>query len=133
MAQNGRKGTGGRKKAASPAPQPKKVAFDYVKSNYFRVVHCDGVVGGITPTGYLHMAAWNTRQPFPRQVVHELTPEGTMGREVDRTAREAEIIREIEVDLVFAPDMARVIIRWLEARLAELDKIAAGEKDDENQ
>ena len=130
MAQNGRKGQGGRKKTAAP-PESRKVAFDYIKSNYFRVIHCDGVVGGITPNGWIHMAPWNARQPYPQQVVHELTAEGKMGTEVSRTTRETDVVREIETDIVFAPDMARVIIRWLEKRLAELELLE--EKTEESE
>jgi hypothetical protein len=121
MAENGRKGAGGRKKTASP--KPRTVAFDYIKSNYFRVIHCEGVVGGITPGGFIHMAPWNARQPYPQQVVHELTAEDKMGKEVTRTTRETDIIREIETDIVFTPEMARVIIRWLEKRLSDIEEL----------
>lgn len=121
MAQNARKG-GGRKKAAPPA-EPRTVSFDYIKSNYFRVIHCDGVVGGISPSGWIRMAPWNARPPYPKQVVHEVTSEGKMGQEVARTTRETDIVRELEVDIVFTAEMARVIIRWLETRLQELEQL----------
>jgi hypothetical protein len=121
MAENERKGAGGRKKLAPPTPAT--IAFDYIKSNYFRVIHCEGIVGGITPGGFIHMAPWNARQPYPQQVVHELTADTKMGKEVHRTTRETDIVREIETDIVFTPEMARVIIRWLEKRLSELEEI----------
>jgi hypothetical protein len=120
MAQNRKKGTAERKKSAAAPPMPKKLSFDYIKSNFFRVIHCDGVVGGLTPNGWIHMAAWSSRQPFPQKVVHELTPEGTLGAEIDRTGREVTFIRELEADIVFSPAMAEVIIGWLQARVSEL-------------
>src|SRR5438132_987555 len=30
-------------------PQPDRVRFDYLKSGLFRIIHADGVVGGLTP------------------------------------------------------------------------------------
>ena len=35
------------------------VTFDYIKSNLFRVIHADGVWGGIAPTGKIHLSFFN--------------------------------------------------------------------------
>lgn len=124
MAENQRKGgRAGRRKKLSPAGPPEStVTFDYIKSNFHRVVQVDGVVGGITPNGMIHMAVWNQRQPYPRQVVHELT-EDRMGSQIDRTTRECDFVREIEVGLVLNYEMARVLVRWLEKRISDFEAV----------
>lgn len=135
MAQKRKKGVKTPEKGVTQKPET--VTFDYIKSNFFRVIHCDGIVGGLTPNGWIHMAAWSSRRPFPKQVVHELTSETKLGEELSSTSREVDFIREIEADIVFSPAMAEVIIRWLQKRLAELkstqDEDASAAKPEEQE
>ena len=120
MAQKGEKRAGKTTvKAASPLPTT--LTFDYIKSNHFRVIKVDGVVGGIAPNGEtIHMGVFNERTPYPQQVVHEVDQEGALGKEISRKSRDTTFIRELEAGLVFSPEMARVIIRWLERNLKRL-------------
>ena len=68
--------------------QPPKIVdaaeleFDFEKSNFFRVIHVDGVFGGISPgSNLLHMAIYNERQPLPKKVFHKLD-KGVLGQEI---------------------------------------------------
>jgi hypothetical protein len=122
MAQAGKAKKAGSKKATPP--ERESITFDYLKSNYFRVVRVNGVVGGIAPNGDIHMAVWNQRSPYPRQVVHAITADGELGPEISRTTRETDIVRELEAGLVFDASMARAIIKWLETRLSELSDLS---------
>src|SRR5579864_8214012 len=45
--------------------KPVSVCFHYVKSNYFRVIHADGMYGGLTPCGGIFFALYSDRQPLP--------------------------------------------------------------------
>ncbi len=105
------------------------ITFDYVKSNYFRVATVDGIVGGLTPNGGIHMAVWSQRLPYPRQVVHEVSEVGLLGIEVERTKRPTDVIREIEIGLVFSPEMARAMVRWLERQILEEAATHGGSDD----
>ena len=48
--------------------QEHEVAFDFIKSEYFRVIHADGALGGPTPQGLVHMAFYSERPPIPRRM-----------------------------------------------------------------
>ena len=80
------------------AKRPTEIAFDYIKSNFFRVIHADGAFGGLAPNGNIHMALFSERQAIPTKVVYSV--EGTgIGPEISdkREEREA-LVREVEVD-----------------------------------
>ena len=51
---------------------PKTIRYHYIKSNSFRIVHADGVYGGSTPKGYLHLDFFSERFPIPQLVEHSV-------------------------------------------------------------
>lgn len=106
---------------------PTEVAFDYVKSEFFRVVHSDGVIGGITPPGNLHFAFYSERPPIPKRAVHKVSPTGQLGEQVPEKAviRDA-FIREMDVDVVMSLAVAESFHAWLGQRIEDLKKVAAG-------
>jgi len=110
-----------------PAPSEEaveRVRFDYIKGNLFRVIHADGVVGGVTPRLNIHMDVWSERLPIPKQVVHEVKPDGTLGEELkhERTTRDA-IVREVEVGVVLDLALAKSIIQWLKEKVDQIEEI----------
>ena len=55
---------------------PSQLKFDYIKSNFFRIVYADGIYGGPTPRGSnLQMVFWSQRQAIPQQVIHKVNPD----------------------------------------------------------
>ncbi|HLW54414.1 MAG TPA: hypothetical protein VKW06_16380 [Candidatus Angelobacter sp.] len=52
--------------------KPVSVCFHYVKSNYFRVIHADGMYGGLTPCGGIFFALYSDRQPLPELTVQSV-------------------------------------------------------------
>ena len=130
MAQTGRK-RGERKKPVA-SPEKDSLTFDYMKSNFFRVVRVNGVVGGLTPNGEIHMGVWNQRVPYPRQVVHTIIEGEKLGPEIARTTRETDVIREVEAGLVFDANLARAMIAWLEKRLTEIAEFSSTRKAEED-
>lgn len=94
--------------------QTRKIKFDYIKSNYFRVLHVDGVSGGITPNFDIHIAFWNERPPIPNHVEYEEASDGGVVQRID--AREA-LIREVEVSMILNVETANIIIDWLQEQL----------------
>ena len=110
--------------------QPSKsIDFHFIKSNYFRVVHCDGVWGGSTPLGYLVMNVYSERHPIPQKVTKEITSEGGLGEDV-REGKQG-LVREVEVELVLDLSMAKSLIAWLEKHTKNLEKILQ-KKDEAN-
>jgi hypothetical protein len=116
---------------------PSVLNFDYLKSNLYRVIHADGVVGGVTLKGALTMSFWNERSPIPKRVTHLVnvdpeTKHGTLGEELPekRVVRDA-IVREVDVSVVMDYRTAVFFREWLDAHIARMkvvDELRA--KDD---
>lgn len=101
-------------------PVPDKVDFHYIKSNHFRVIHADGVYGGATPRGFIHMNFFSERTPIPQKVVQEVTATGQLGQEIGTEGKKG-IVREVEVGVVINIEHARSLIRWLEERIKPIE------------
>jgi hypothetical protein len=110
---------------------PKSIRLHYIKSVLFRVIHTDGVIGGLTPSLDIHMDCWSQRAAIPRETVHEVQEDGTLGKEIraQRVAREG-LIREVEAGLVFNAEVAKELIKWLQDKV---DKIAEIRKEKDEQ
>lgn len=103
----------------------KRIRFDYIKSQFFRVVHVDGIFGGTSPNGKsIRMSVWNERWPIPKQTVHEMDEFGNLLKEFveERIGRDA-IVREVEVDLAMDVDCAKQIRDWLSLKINQYDEI----------
>jgi hypothetical protein len=101
--------------------QPASVKFDFIKSNFFRVVYANGAYGGLSPYGEIRMAIYNDRAPIPKRTKQLVTTEGKLGDEVieSRVQRDA-IVREVEVDIVMTLDTARAMRSWLDDKIQKL-------------
>jgi hypothetical protein len=105
-------------------PEAKRVKFDYIKGNFFRVIHVDGIIGGIAPAqALITMAVWNERWPIPKQAVYGLQEDGSLGEEIleDRVTRKA-VVREVETELLMTIPTAKVIRDWLDEKIALYEK-----------
>lgn len=104
---------------------PKKsmtISFDYIKSNQFRVVHVDGVHGGVSPNGRsLQMSIFSERSPIPKREEYKLDA-GRLGERIAKEERDA-IIREVEVELLVSMDVAKRIVKWMEEKIKQLESI----------
>jgi hypothetical protein len=108
-------------KSAKKPPQV-KVNFNYIKSNQFRVIHADGIHGGITPKGNIQMALYSERQPIPQEESYQLLPSGQLGPLVDRKQRNA-IIREVEVEVLMDISVAKALKDWLQEHIETSETI----------
>src|SRR6266567_4154239 len=100
-------------------PSPSKIKFHYIKSNFFRTVRSDGVIGGLNPHADIVMNFYSERQPIPTEVVHEIKPDTMMlGSEVGRKMREG-IVREVEISISMNEVIATALRDWLSDRIKE--------------
>ena len=101
----------------------KKIAFHYIKSNQFRVVHVDGALGGITPTGDIFVSLYSQRGPIPQKTVQEVNESGEVGDEImeERVSRDG-LVREIEIGISVRPEVAKNLINWPQKKVEEYDK-----------
>ena len=104
--------------------EKQKIPFHYIKSNFFRVIHADGAVGGVTPSGDIFFSLWSQRNPIPKLVVHELGEEGTLGEELlsERETRQG-LVREVEIGVGMSPETARGLVEWLTKKLELIQKV----------
>jgi hypothetical protein len=102
---------------------PPEIAFDYIKGAFFRVVHADGVTGGIAPSGNIHMAFFSERGPIPQREVRSLNSDGIPGNLVpDKSIVRPAVVREVDVDVVMSLRVAEAIRDWLDRMTTELKK-----------
>ena len=101
--------------AKKPRPDaPPDIVFDYIKGNLFRVIHCDGVIGGVTPSGNLHMAFFSERPAIPRTQVHSRNEMGTLGPPIpERSEGRPGVVREMDIDVVISPRAVDALVDWL--------------------
>lgn len=106
---------------------PKSIPIHFIKSSQFRVVWADGMHGGITPRGLLHMAFFNERSPLPRQTEVDVNPDGTAetGRGERTVDSRKGIVREIEVDVLMNLETAESFRDWLSGKIEQLKKMGS--------
>lgn len=106
-------GTGG---VSSKVWRPEEVTFHYLKGPDFRTIHIDGAIGGITPSGFLHIAFFCERMAIPKTVKQKIKDDGTLGDEIDRDVREG-VVRQMEIDVVMGEEAVKNLKVWLDRKL----------------
>lgn len=111
----------------TPAKEtPSELPLHYIKSNFHRVIHADGIYGGGTPTlGNIVMHLFSHRIPWPEKAFND-----AFGREiVEKRISKPGIENEIEVSVIMDLNTARLMRQWLdstirnsEAQLANREK-----------
>jgi hypothetical protein len=109
---------------------PERIQYDYIKSQYFRTVHAEGIWGGITPRLGIHMDFWSERPSIPKHVAHEITSAGLIGKEIlSETINRSTIIREVEVGVTVDLGTAKQIIEWLQQRVDIIESALSQQQD----
>lgn len=100
-----------------------KIKFHYIKSNFFRVIHVDGVFGGVTPSADIFLALFSQRPPLPKMTVQAVLPDGNLGEEImtERDSKEG-IVREAEIGVNLDLAAAKALHVWLGERIELLEK-----------
>ena len=101
----------------------REAIVEYSKSNFYRVAHADGAVGGTTPQGFIRLAFFSERLIIPPHAEYDITEQG---QGLERGARPSDpstihIDRELEVDIVLSPQTATALIELLRTLLEQLE------------
>ena len=103
----------------------KTIHINYIKSNDYREVACDGALGSSTPAGKLWVAFYTERLPLPRIVRHELQQSAESSElRIDPNSPgvtidgRVGIVRNVEFGLYMSPEAARKLHEWLGEQLA---------------
>ena len=99
---------------------PATVSFDFIKGNFFRGIHVDGLWGGFTPHGLMALTFYSERFPIPNQTTHYIGPDYKLGEEIQsaRVTRSA-IVREAEVCVYMDMKVATSFRNFLNERISE--------------
>lgn len=102
---------------------PKKLQFHLIKSKLYRVVHADGVYGGVTPNLNVHMSFFSERTPLPKRLAYEILEDGDIGQE-DTSLRKAKrgIVREMEVGVLLDYGTAIALRAWLDNQIQAVER-----------
>ena len=96
-----------------------QIEFKYVKSNSYRVIHCDGVIGNITPRGVLHMTLFSERQELPSTGIRRIDWKTNTLDPEELQESEGCFERELEVDVMMGVQTAKELHDWLGEVLAQ--------------
>lgn len=115
-----------------PAGAKTTVAFDYIKGQFFRVIHADGAIGGPTPSGGIHMALFSERAAIPQRIVHEVGEDGRLGPLLPgQTLSRGSVVRELDVDIVMTLSVAQSVVNWLQTQINDVKAIRAANGENE--
>lgn len=109
---------------SSRAKKPTSIKFDYIKSNHFRVIHVNGVHGGVSIKGDgIQMALFNERTAIPKSETYSIehkkngaTLKGLLKAESRNT-----IVREVEVEAILDIATAKAFHGWLGEKIDQLE------------
>jgi len=114
-----------------PQKRSGELEFFYVKSTGFRVVHADGIHGGVVPTGkHLHMAFFNERNPIPKSQVYQ-AKDGRLGAKPIRVDEKDGIIREVEFEAIMTVSTAKAIRQWLDSVIQSAEMLQEQNRNDD--
>src|ERR1700680_4406862 len=100
----------------NPAPS---ITFHYIKSNSFRVIYTNGVIGGITPAREIFVSLFNERGALPKVVEQAILGSEKLGDEIRREGKEG-FVREMEVGVLMNARVAEDIANFLLERVRML-------------
>jgi hypothetical protein len=101
---------------------PKRLKFKHIKSNFFRVIHVDGIFGRVTPSSDICINLYSERWSIPNKLVYELDSEGSLEREVEEERDDINsVIREIDVSAVMSIETAKELVESLQLMIEAVE------------
>ena len=101
--------------------QEPQVIFEYAKAMGFRSVYADGVTGGLTPSGHIHITFYSERPPLPTRHVYKLNLDGSLGSEIpEQKPSRDPIVRDMQVDVLMTIHAAESLKNWLDQYIRNL-------------
>ncbi len=100
-----------------------EIRFTYIMGEGYRPVLVNGAHGGVSPRGEMVINFYHERPPLPETITHELSPDGTIGREVqpDPASVTNTMVRSVDVGIIMSYENARNFHLWLGERLKEME------------
>jgi hypothetical protein len=106
---------------------PRSVRYYYIKNALFRVVHVDGAIGGITPTGKVHCAFYSERPAIPQETEFKISDDGRLGDQLSIEGKHG-IIRELDFDIQMDLNTTVQLRDWLSKMIDDLKAVLGADK-----
>lgn len=102
-----------------------EVRFRYEIAEDYTPVYVNGAHGGVSPRGEIIINFYHERPPLPSAITHEITPAGTIGREIGQEPAEPvnTLCRAVAAGVILSYDNARNFHHWLGERLKEMESL----------
>ena len=95
---------------------PEEINIEFTTSSNHETFYANGVYGGITPRGDMHVDFVADRSERPKSQSFKINKNGSLGRQIDEKGGE-KIIRERQVSLYIKPENAFDIGAWMIAKV----------------
>jgi hypothetical protein len=89
---------------------PLSIKFHYLNGSFFRVIHVDGAIGGLTPSRDVFVSLFSQRAALPRMIELAVLPAGGLGGEISREGKEG-----IVMSANAAHDLATFLLEQVKA------------------
>jgi hypothetical protein len=116
------------KESAEDSQKSHDLLINYLKSHYFRVIHADGIWGGVSPRGNIHMSFYNERAALPDISRVTLSDQGQQVAP-ERYKSSSKIVREIEADVIIDLTTAKALSEWLLDKIQTLEGLIKEENE----
>lgn len=102
-----------------------EINFNYIFNYNYNPVYANGVQGGFSPRGELVMHFYQERPGLPKELTHEITPEGGIGAlvESDPENLNRTMVRFVEAGVTMNFQTAAMVHSWLGEQLAQMQAV----------
>lgn len=104
-----------------------QIPIYYERSRHYRTIHVDGAQAGITARAAIQFMLFVETKPTPEYVLHKITPEGTLGDEIERIEKKG-VIREAQMNVIMDEATTIQFIELLQRVLKQLESFRQPEK-----
>lgn len=102
--------------------------YKYVIPEHLRDLYVNGMWGGVTPRGEIHMHFYNERHAIPKSVTCEIDKKGEIKGIVSQEAG-GDAARIVQASIVMDYQTAVAMRDWLNDRIGVIDKISKKNKE----
>jgi len=108
----------------APKTKPAELTFEFEWDPNYRLMPCTGIWGGIAPGGHVKIDFFVDGWPVPGSITHSIV-DGRLGPETSRNPaiNSGKVQRTVVGGLLLDKATAKLILRFLEAKISELDTI----------
>ena len=104
--------------------EERTIKFRYIFPENYNPTYCNGVYGGISPSGDIITNFFLERMPIPNSMTSSINEDGTLSGTISTDPEDLEntLIRYISSGIILNENSARSIYEWLGNQLQELER-----------